>query len=115
MLSDVFFSRVDPLLKILHRPTVKASIIAAAKDLGRIAGGSSQESLMFAVYFAAVTTLTAEECVQYFRRDKDSLLMQYKYGTETALANADLLNSMELVTLQAFVIFLVSRILPLYQ
>ena len=111
ILSDIFFTRVDPIFKVLHRPTVKTSMIAAAKDLDRIAGGSGQESLMFAIYFAAVTTLTAEECKQYFRRDKDSLLVQYKYGTETALANADFLNSMELVTLQAFVIFLVSEIL----
>lgn len=108
MLCDIFFSRVDPLFKVVHRPTVKASILSAAEHRDSITSGDPQEALMFAIYFAAVTTLTSEECSRIFHLDRERLLIHYKYATETALSNADFLNTMELVTLQAFVIFLVS-------
>ena len=113
ILCDVFFSRVDPLFKVLHKPTVKASILTAAENLDQIVSSEGHESLMFTIYFAAVTSLTQEECIKLFHRDRERLLVHYKYGTEAALANADFLNSMELVTLQAFVIFLVRRSLGL--
>ncbi len=65
---------------------------------------------MFSIYYAAVTSLSQEECIRLFRVDRDRLLAHYKHGTEAALTNADFLNSMDLVTLQAFVIFLVRKV-----
>lgn len=38
---------------------------------------------------------------------KESLLRQYRFGTEQALARAGFLNTNEIVTVQAFVLFLV--------
>ncbi len=113
MLSDVFFSHVDPLFKVLHRPTVKKFLSAAADSLDHMAIGDGQEALMFAIYFAAVTSLSQEESLKLFHQDREVLSVYYKYGIEAALANADFLNSMELVTLQAFVLYLVSRSLGL--
>ncbi|KAJ9666939.1 hypothetical protein H2201_003073 [Coniosporium apollinis] len=105
-LVDVYFTRVDGLFKILHRPTEKPSMLAAAANLDSIPQRNGQEALMFAAYFAAITSLSNDECVELFGRDKESLLAQYKYGAEIALSNADFLNSMELRTLQAFVLYL---------
>lgn len=39
--------------------------------------------------------------------EKDVLLKRYRFGTEQALARADFLNTNEIVTVQAFVLFLV--------
>lgn len=115
MLSDIFFSRVDPLFKVLHRPTVEKFMSAAADNLDHITTGKGQEALMFAIYFAAVTSLSQKECLEFFHQEREILSIHYKYGIEAALANADLLNSMDLVTLQAFVLYLVSRCLWMYQ
>lgn len=109
MLCDVYFSRIDPIFKVLHRPTVKASILTAAHGQGRLASGGDQEALMFAMYLAAVTSMSQDECVNCLHMDRQSLLIRYRYGSEAALTNVDFLNSMELVTLQAFVIYLVRR------
>ena len=108
MLSDIFFARVDPLFKVLHRPTVRSFMLAAAENLDYITTGEGQEALMFAIYFAAVTSLSQEECLKLFHQDRERISTYYKYGVEAALANADFLNSMDIVPLQAFVIFLVS-------
>lgn len=39
--------------------------------------------------------------------EKDVLLKRYRFGTEQALARADFLNTNEIVTVQAFVLFLI--------
>lgn len=65
------------------------------------------QALMFAIYFAAITSLTHEECTLQIGEHKEELLARYRYGTEQALVQAQLLNSSEMVTLQALVIYLV--------
>lgn len=70
------------------------------------------QALMFAMYFAAVTSVAPEECMAQFGEPKQQLLTKYRYGTEQALVQAQLLTSSEMVTLQALVIYLV-RILQL--
>ena len=42
-----------------------------------------------------------------FGVEKETLLKQYRFGVEQALARASFLNSDEIVTVQAFVLFLV--------
>lgn len=66
------------------------------------------EALLFAMYYSAITSLTPDQCVQMFQADKDLLLKRYRRDVEVALGKADVLNSTELGTLQALVIFLVS-------
>ena len=65
------------------------------------------QALMFAMYFAAITSLAPDECMIQFGENKEDLLKRYRFGTEQALVQAELLNSMEMVTLQALVIYLV--------
>lgn len=112
-LCATYFQNADPLLKILHRPTIQVAIFAAADNL--IAGppDPALEALMFSMYFVAVTSLSQEQCFATLGQDKDKLLAQFKYGSETALANAHFLTSTELKCLQAFVIYVVSKPLPL--
>ena len=106
-LANTFFTRVDPLFKVLHRPTMLVVVQAAAygqRDLSN----KNHEALLLAIYFAAVTALSNEDCMAMFRQDRQSLVMQYKNGIEAALTNADLLNTTELSILQAFCIYVVS-------
>ena len=108
VLIEVYFSNVDPLFKVLHKPTCQAAVLAAADNLANTPIDSGLEALMFAMYFTATTSLSADQCMRLLGQEQDKLLAQYKYGVEAALANADFLSSMELVTLQAFAIYLVS-------
>ena len=113
ILGDVYFERVDPMFKVLHRPTAAAVVAAAAgrSAVGETGRGRGDEALLFAIYFAAVTSLGDQECGQLFQQDRVKLVTQYKSGVESALIQADLLNTSDLTTLQAFLIYLVSLLL----
>ena len=106
-LSSIYMANVDPVSRLLHRPTHSRFISGAKDNLDSIPGGSKMQALMFAMYFAAVTSLTPNECMLHFGEGRQYLLNKYRFGTEQSLVQADLLNSMEMVTLQALVIYLV--------
>ncbi|KAL8819178.1 MAG: hypothetical protein Q9223_002331 [Gallowayella weberi] len=101
-MCTIYLHNVDPISRILHKPTLRKFISGAKDHLDTMPGGNKMQALMFAMYFAAITSLTPEECMASFREEKHQLLARYRYGTEQALVQADILNSMEMVTLQAF-------------
>ncbi|KAI4175553.1 MAG: hypothetical protein LQ343_001544 [Gyalolechia ehrenbergii] len=103
----IYVVNVDPISRVLHKPTLRKFISGAKDHLDSMPGGSKMQALMFAIYFAAITSLTPDECMIQFGEQKDDLLKRYRFGTEQALAHAELLNSMEMVTLQALVIYLI--------
>ncbi|KAI4263155.1 MAG: hypothetical protein L6R42_001695 [Xanthoria sp. 1 TBL-2021] len=106
-MCNIYLMNVDPINRILHKPTLRKFITGAKDHLDTMPGGSKMQALMFAMYFAAITSLTPEECMKDFGEQKTELLARYRYGTEQALVQADILNSMEMVTLQALVIYLI--------
>jgi hypothetical protein len=110
ILFQFYFANVDPLCKILHKPT-SISHLVGAKDLMDESTGRfkfrSLEAITFAIYFAAVTTMSPEECLNYFSEEKDGLVTRYKRSSEAALTQADFMNSMEIVTLQALTLYMV--------
>lgn len=110
----IYTVNVDPINRIVHKPTLRKFISGAKEHLDSIPGGSKMQALMFAIYYAAVTSLTSGDCMVQFGEEKAALLAKYRFGTEQALAKADILNSMEIVTLQALVIFLVRNPLILF-
>ena len=90
--------------------------------------GPSFEALLFAVFYAAVNSLTEEEVVQYVNSStsggqhrggcrpgvawKPRILAEYRRATEISLLKARLLERGDLITVMAFAILLVSN-LPL--
>lgn len=99
---------VDPMAKILHIPSLRKLVMSASANIDVIPSGNYVEALLFAMYYAAITSLTQEECLHNFHDGRSSLLARFRSGTESALSNADLLSTKEIGTLQALVIFLVS-------
>ena len=115
VLWQFFFKNVDPVCRILHRPTVNAyfSNLKALFDPSTCRFKfKSLEAVTFAAYFAAVTSMSCEECLDYFGDEKDILSARYKCYTEKVLIEADYLNNMEITTLQGFTIYIVSVFKP---
>ena len=106
LLWNIFAQNVDPIVKILHLPSVKDNIFTAYDSLDNL--GKPIESLIFAVFFAAVTSMTPNDCREILGEDKKELLVRYRFAAEQALERAGLLTTQEVMVLQAFVIFLVS-------
>ena len=107
-LCNIYAENCDPVFKILHIPSLQQFVARAATDVYNIPSRNYVEALLFAMYYAAITSLTPEQCSQKFQEGRETLLARYRMGTEVALSNADLLNTKEMGTLQALVIFLVS-------
>lgn len=111
VLFQFYFTNVDPVCKILHRPTVNtyfSNLEALLDPLTHRFKFRSLEAVTFAAYFAAVTSMSSQECWTYLGEQKDILSARYKRNTEAALVQADFLNSLEITTLQALTIYIVS-------
>jgi hypothetical protein len=49
---QVYIERVDPLLKMLHKPSLEKMMKEAADDLDTLS--KSEEALLFAIYFSVI-------------------------------------------------------------
>lgn len=113
VLFQVYFQNFDPICKILHRPTVDAyfsDMTALFEPSTRRFRFRSLEAVTFSAYFAAVNSMSSDECLISFGEDKELLLARYKRSTELALVQADFLNALDITTLQALTIYIVSLI-----
>ncbi|KUI62705.1 hypothetical protein VP1G_09820 [Cytospora mali] len=102
---QVYQENVDPIVKILHVPTTSKLINQTRKNLDSLT--PENEALMFAIYFAAITSMDEDDVKQNFGLERPKLISQYRFALEQALAKAEFLVSSELVVLQAFILFLV--------
>jgi hypothetical protein len=107
---QIFTVNIDPVTKILHVPTFGHIIMEAKLNLQALDSGL--EAVLFAVYFATITSLTPSECQMRFAESKETLLARYKVAVEKALGKCNLLTSQNLSTLQALTLYLVSMCNP---
>ena len=105
-LWQTFLVNVNPLVKIFHAPTVQQILLDATENLSSIP--RAIESLMFAIYLLSVTSLNPEECETMFGEARTALLSKYSQATQQALVNGKFLKSVNLYSLQAFALYLVS-------
>lgn len=101
----IYTTHVDPITKILHAPSFGKKLLVAKDNLQSL--DDSMAALMFSIYFAAVTTLSADETQKRFFESRDILLHRFKLAIEKALAQTNFLGSPNIMTLQALVIYLV--------
>ncbi|KAL5381293.1 hypothetical protein DPSP01_007285 [Paraphaeosphaeria sporulosa] len=104
MFWDIYKENVDPLVKVLHVPTLEPVFLEAISNPDKIP--KSLEPLMFAIYYGAVTSMMPKECTEQCGEDRNTLLHRYRFGLEQGLARANFLFCDEMIILQAFVVFL---------
>lgn len=110
-LREIYFRNVDPLLKILHRPTIEKKLDIFIVNPHDQPPSPPAEALWFAMYFAAVTSTSPESCLEQLGEDRGLLVAEYRQGVEMALARADYLNSTSLESLQALTLYDVGPLL----
>lgn len=108
-LLHIFFTQVDPILRILHRPSLQAHLLGGKCYLNYAPWHPAPAALTSAVFYAASCALSPEICLACFGMDKASLISKHQSNTNYALQRADYLLTNDLTVLQAFVISLVSR------
>lgn len=102
----VYKENFDILIKILHVPTTETLILSAAARLDSIE--PSTHTLLFAVYFGAVVTLSPEECLDIFGSSKDELFSRYNLAIQQSFGRVGLLETDEFIVMQAFAIYLIA-------
>ena len=105
-LASVYFRNVDMYLKILHRPTILDALHRLADNPETALYLSNEKiALFFAIYYAAITSLTSTDCIQVLGRPRADLAAYFEAGIEQALVRADYLNNTSLETLQALTLY----------
>ncbi|KAI7977539.1 hypothetical protein EIK77_000489 [Talaromyces pinophilus] len=107
-LWNVYVKSVDPVLKILHIPTVQSTVVETILDPK--SAQSSVVALTYTIYFAAVTALCHDDDDEptVLPCEKPVLLEHYKKALDQLLMPTELMKRPELVSLQALAIYAVS-------
>ncbi|KAJ5452943.1 Transcription factor [Penicillium cf. griseofulvum] len=107
-LCDIFFHNVDPLFKILHRPSIQAFLKDGKPYLDYEQDHQAPATLASAIYLCAVCTLNEVECQSMFNASKKIIVTEFQKETEVALARADFVTTNDLTVLQAYIISLLA-------
>jgi hypothetical protein len=111
-LWQIFLTNVNPLMKIIHVPSLQRAIEDAIADIEHVP--RPLEALMFAIYCAAVLSIRDGQCRATFEEPRLTLQSRYRLGVRRALTRAHFMASSDLVILQALVIYLVRQHLNPY-
>lgn len=115
-LWNVYVHSVDPVLKILHIPTVQSTVITTILDPK--SAQPSTLALTFAIFYAAVTVLCHNNDDDNEHIDlpykKQELLDLYKVSLDRLLTVPNLMNCPEMAALQALAIYAVSTAHRIY-
>lgn len=109
ILFGFYFKNVHPLITIMHEPTAYLTTHSDSGLIDRDTGRhkfKSLQAITCSFCFAAVTSMTNEECLEQLDEEKDILVARYKTLTEIALQESDFLNSVEIVTFQALLVYI---------
>ena len=83
-------------------------MIDGTSYLGYDSGDHVVEALRSAVCYAAVSSMTEEQCHNMFAVPQSALVGEYKEACEAAIERSGLVISDDITVLQAFILYLVS-------
>ncbi|KAE8385895.1 C6 transcription factor [Aspergillus alliaceus] len=101
-LWQIYRNNVDPVVKILHLPTVEPLVYSTMNG----EGSDDCKALLFAIYFAAVTSLSESDAANLLGRDKRSSLLDFQARIEGTLIDAACLDAPSMLSLQALAIYI---------
>ncbi|KAF9889001.1 hypothetical protein FE257_007978 [Aspergillus nanangensis] len=107
-LCRVYLRNVDPIIKVLHRPSLSKWMIDGAPYLAGLPEESSR-ALEAAVCYSAANTMTELQCQQEFQKSKSIVVGVYRRMCEDAIEMAGLLTTRDITVMQAFVLYLIGR------
>lgn len=107
-LCEIYLRNVDPVFKILHRPSIRAFLRNDEPYLDYEPDHQAPVTLAYAIYYAAVCTIDDAQCQLLFGMDKKTVSTDLQRETETALVKADFVTTTDITVLQAYVLSLVS-------
>ncbi|KAF7552020.1 hypothetical protein G7046_g7552 [Stylonectria norvegica] len=105
-LWQLFLDRVNPLMKVIHVPTLQPYVMEAATSMGNIP--MSYQALLFSVFTMAVVSLSEVEAVQILGMTREDGLRRFTMGTKIALTKFGFTKNYDMAALQALLLHLFS-------
>lgn len=109
---DAYLANVEPIYKLFHTPTLVAFMRDGASYLGQPWDTPGNQALKRAVWMAGVNSLNPQECLEITGETRVDALNHYKRLVGISLAQADLINTTDMATVQAFTTYLVISPFP---
>ncbi|XXH00865.1 Cochaperone protein [Hypoxylon texense] len=101
----VFSENINIMVQIVHMPSVHR-MMGDLRDNDFSSLTPANQALMFSIYYASITSMEEDDVMAHFGFSKFELSLKYRLGLEHALSKADFISVPDLVTLQAFTIFI---------
>ncbi|KAF2490464.1 hypothetical protein BU16DRAFT_153767 [Lophium mytilinum] len=96
-LLDTFFTNVDPMTRVIHKPTLLRQFNHHVRDATPLA---------FAIFFSATNSMNSAAVKEKYGVKRDLLMERFEQGLEVSLARDNFLTSASLEVLQGFVLWL---------
>ncbi|KAK7420845.1 hypothetical protein QQZ08_010246 [Neonectria magnoliae] len=105
-LWQLFLDRVNPLMKVIHVPSVQPYVMDAATNMDSIP--VVYQALLFSVFTMAVVSLSEPEAIQMLGSTRDDAIRRFTMGTKVALQKFNFLKNYDMIALQALLLYLFS-------
>jgi hypothetical protein len=103
-----YFACVHPIAQCVHRPSFEKEYETFWDEVSLgIEPPNSVQAVVFAAMFSGAVSMEEAAIVRDFGVSKESLISNFKLGTETALGRANFLRTTKMETLQGFIMYLV--------
>ncbi|KAK2000868.1 fungal-specific transcription factor domain-containing protein, partial [Colletotrichum falcatum] len=105
-LWQVFLERVNPMIKVIHVPSLEPLVFAAAT--GRLNTSADFEALICSINLVAILALSEFETIQLLNVEKSHALRCSTLALKTAMKKIDFLKKYSIGTIQCLVLYLFS-------
>ncbi|PGH29189.1 hypothetical protein GX50_08075 [[Emmonsia] crescens] len=107
-LLQQYWEAVDPITKIVHRPTFERQNEYFWLDVSRgMEPPYSLQAVIFSALFCAVISMTEDSVLNTFGVTQKNLIENFQLATEMALGKANFLKTTKTQTLQALVMYMI--------
>lgn len=96
-------------MKLFHTSTVMAALEEDAPYLGHQPDTPVHNALKRVAWFAGLNSLAESRVLELTGQSKSDLLPRYRRYCEISLAQADVINTSDIASLQCFLLFIVSE------
>ena len=100
-LWQIFLDRVNPLIKIIHAPTLQPLLVQAATDITSVP--LDYQALLYSIFGLASIALSNDEATSIIGCNRDQAAHRFTKATFHALTRFDFLRRYNMVVLQALV------------
>jgi hypothetical protein len=109
-LWQIFIERVNPLVKVVHVPSLQPYVMNAATDINKV--HLPYRALLFSVYTMTAVSLTNPEAIQLLGMTREDALNRFTQGTKLALTRSNFLKNYNMTILQALTLYMVLCPIP---